>query len=46
MQRNHIEEITLIMCEHCYDIIIEDEILEVKGLSCCLDCVFDMEVLS
>lgn len=44
MESNHIEEITCVMCEGCYDIIIEDDSQELRGLSYCSDCVADMEV--
>ena len=39
MKTNHIEEITCVMCESCYDIIIEDESQELEGISYCSDCV-------
>jgi hypothetical protein len=38
-------EITLLMCESCFDLIIEDESQEVSGLSCCSVCVANMEVV-
>ena len=43
MQIRQIEEITYVMCEGCYDIIIEDESHELRGLSYCSDCA-DTEV--
>jgi hypothetical protein len=38
-------EITLLMCESCFDLIIEDNAHEVRGKYCCSDCVGEMEVV-
>lgn len=44
MQLHQMEEITCIMCESCFDIIIEDDSQELNGMSYCLDCVSEIEV--
>jgi len=44
MKSDHIEEITFVLCESCYEFIIEDDSQELKGLSYCSDCVADMAV--
>lgn len=44
MHLHQMEEITCVMCESCYDIIIEDNSQELKGLSYCLDCVGEIEM--
>lgn len=38
MKSIHMEEITCVMCECCYDIIIEEDSLELNGMSYCSDC--------
>jgi len=43
MKTNHIEEITLVMCERCYGLSIEDLSQELKGMSYCSECA-DMKV--
>lgn len=39
MKLHYVEEITLVMCECCYELILEDDSKELSGLSYCLDCM-------
>jgi hypothetical protein len=39
MKQHHIEEITLVMCECCYELRLEECCLELSGMSYCLACI-------
>jgi len=39
MKISYVEKITLVMCESCFDLIIEENSQELKGTSYCPDCI-------
>jgi len=42
MQSNHIEEITLVMCECCMEFVIFSVSQEHKGVSYCSECISEL----
>lgn len=38
MKLHYVEEITLIMCEDCWNLIIEDNSHKLKGMFYCSEC--------
>jgi formylmethanofuran dehydrogenase subunit E len=39
MKLHHIKEITLIICESCFDFIVEENSQELRGKSYCVHCI-------
>jgi formylmethanofuran dehydrogenase subunit E len=39
------EEITLIMCECCYEFTVEEEYFELNGMPYCFECIADLRYM-